>query len=413
MQPPCGMWAHFPSNLAISLSILGPLLVNIQVPQCSFPAWPPLGLSVMTWINLWQAHCLLVNHTLTDSTRTQCLRPAQECWSVSEITALRSSGRIPVKHHIVRPARRDAYSLRVQPGVGGCTPPGEPLIAHMVRETQPGSLKPVPWAEWILWRERWMESSHESGSSFTIFLSWPKLLTCVSWWRVLKGWYWPGAETHRAVSRRWRCECYVNCTAFKEILGDPEGGDQRVIGQGWAEGLRVFIVIREQARPPHHSAPRLVQTQGWTRPDLWPSAHPPEAVLPPLHAPSCFCSPLYPLERAEHPQIASPWALLSALKRWGLFWSPDGTPQRGVLSHPGYWARPRGIGRNPRPTAVETPPPLSTRVKTLVSVTWLVLIDRCCGNSEDSGVMDKQRQDGQGRPAWGSGTVTLNIQRRQ
>ena len=24
-----------------------------------------------------------------------------------------------------------------------------------------------------------------------------------------------------------RCECYVDCAAFKEILGDPEGGDQR------------------------------------------------------------------------------------------------------------------------------------------------------------------------------------------
>ena len=141
MQPPCGMWAHFPSNLAISLSILGPLLVNIQVPQCSFPAWPPLGLSVMTWINLWQAHCLLVNPTLTDSTRTQCLRPAQECWSVSEITALRSSGRIPVKHHIVRPARRDAYSLRVQPGVGGA-----PLLASPWLLTRWGKLSLGAWS---------------------------------------------------------------------------------------------------------------------------------------------------------------------------------------------------------------------------------------------------------------------------
>lgn len=45
-----------------------------------------------------------------------------------------------------------------------------------------------------------------------------------------------------------------------------------------------------------------------------------------------------------------------------------GTPQRGVLSHHEDWARPWGIGRDPRPTAGESPLLLRTRVETLVSV---------------------------------------------
>ena len=40
-----------------------------------------------------------------------------------------------------------------------------------------------------------------------------------------------------------RCECYINCVAFKEILGDPESGDQRSQDRARAEGLRVIIIM--------------------------------------------------------------------------------------------------------------------------------------------------------------------------
>ena len=40
-----------------------------------------------------------------------------------------------------------------------------------------------------------------------------------------------------------RCECYINCAVFKEILCDPEGGDQPSQDRARAEGLRVIIIM--------------------------------------------------------------------------------------------------------------------------------------------------------------------------